>query len=344
MDYTHILYKLCTDIILNVFIFRASMISLNEQRISENFKSNGKFVDLTTTAKNEARAFVELQQLNTLWFNTGTLCNLTCKNCYIESSPTNDELIFITEEEVKVYLDEIDDLNLDTEKIAFTGGEPFLNKEIIPILELSLSRGFEVLVLTNAYRAIDRYFEMLINLNKSFPRKLKLRVSLDHYTAEEHEKERGAKTFDRTLITIQKLVNWGFEISIAGRSLKHEPLLEALEGYQKLLENSKIPLKVEPEKNIVIFPEMSPEKDVPEITTACWDILNTSPHVQMCANERMVVRRKNSTRPVVLPCTLITYDQDFELGSTLKESFKKVYLNHPYCAQFCVLGGASCSV
>ncbi len=320
------------------------MISLNEQRISENFKSRGKFVDLTTTAKNEARAFVELEQLTTLWFNTGTLCNLACKNCYIESSPTNDELVFVSEQEVRTFLDEIIELNLKTEKVAFTGGEPFLNKEMIPILELSLSRGFEVLVLTNAYRAIDRHFETLKSFNTTYPGQLNLRVSLDHYTAEEHEKERGAKTFDRTLSTIQKLVDWGFDISIAGRSLKHEPLFEALEGYQTLLDQSGIPLKIEMDKNIVIFPEMSPEKDVPEITTACWDILNVSPYAQMCANERMVVKRKGSEKPIVLPCTLITYDSDFELGDTLKESFKRVYLNHPYCAQFCVLGGASCSV
>jgi len=64
----------------------------------------------------------------------------------------------------------------------------------------------------------------------------------------------------------------------------------------------------------------------------------------MCAHERMVVKRKGATHPVVLPCTLIAYDKDFELGITLEESFQRVYLNHPYCAQFCVLGGASCSV
>jgi hypothetical protein len=94
---------------------------------------------------------------------------------------------------------------------------------------------------------------------------------------------------------------------------------------------------------MVIFPEMSTSKDVPEITTACWDILGVHPHQQMCATERMVVKRKGSEKPVVLPCTLIAYDEAFELGHSLKESFKRVYLNHPYCAQFCVLGGASCS-
>ena len=48
--------------------------------------------------------------------------------------------------------------------------------------------------------------------------------------------------------------------------------------------------------------------------------------------------------PVVMPCTLIAYDKDFILGNTLKNSDKKVYLNHLFCAEFCVLGGASCSL
>ena len=93
----------------------------------------------------------------------------------------------------------------------------------------------------------------------------------------------------------------------------------------------------------MIFPEMTTDQDVPEITTDCWDILNVKAEHQMCASERMVVKRKGTDIPVVLPCTLIAYDEQFELGTTLKESFQKVYLNHPYCAQFCVLGGASCS-
>ncbi len=316
---------------------------LKELEIAENFASRGKFVDEKITGKGEERAFVEMVKLENLWFNTGTRCNLQCQNCYIESSPTNDELLFITLDEVKQYLDEIDELDLGTKKISFTGGEPFLNKEMLSILSLCLERGYEVLVLTNAYRAIDRYFDELNELNMKYPAKLQLRVSLDHYTAEIHEEERGPKTFERTLITTKKLVSDGFQVSIAGRSLANESISDALLGYQSTLNAFAVDLQVADGSNMVIFPEMSTSKDVPEITTACWDILGVHPHQQMCATERMVVKRKGTEQPVVLPCTLIAYDEAFELGTTLKESFQRVYLNHPYCAQFCVLGGASCS-
>lgn len=48
--------------------------------------------NIKITAKGEDRAYVELTELETLWFSTGTRCNLQCKNCYIESSPANNEL------------------------------------------------------------------------------------------------------------------------------------------------------------------------------------------------------------------------------------------------------------
>jgi organic radical activating enzyme len=316
---------------------------LKEKEIAENFASRGKFVEEKTTGKGEDRAYVDLVKLETLWINTGSRCNLQCQNCYIESSPTNDELLFISKGEVDVYLDEITELKLGTSNISFTGGEPFLNKDMLPILEECLTRGFEVLVLTNAYRAIDKYFDALKRLNSVHPNKLHLRVSLDHYSANIHEQERGPKTFDRTLKTIKKLTDWGFDVSIAGRSLANESRADALLGYQSVLNDYEVNLQVADGNNIVIFPEMSTSKDVPEITIACWDILGVHPHQQMCATERMIVKRKGTDHPVVLPCTLIAYDEAFEMGTTLKESFERVYLNHPYCAQFCVLGGASCS-
>src|SRR5690554_2804740 len=116
-----------------------------------------KFQDMQTTAKGERRASVKLDQLKTLWFNTGSLCNLSCQNCYIESSPRNDRLSYISVPEVQNYLDEIDQQHLETKLIGLTGGEPFLNPSIIAITELILSKGLEVLILTNAHKVLKRH-------------------------------------------------------------------------------------------------------------------------------------------------------------------------------------------
>jgi organic radical activating enzyme len=115
-----------------------------------------KFADPDWTAKREPRATVALDRLETLWINTGTLCNITCQNCYIESSPSNDRLAYITAAEVAAYLDEIVAQGLGTREIAFTGGEPFMNPQLLAMLEDALARGFETLVLTNAMQPMQR--------------------------------------------------------------------------------------------------------------------------------------------------------------------------------------------
>ena len=80
------------------------------REISFKYKPPLKFQDQFVTATGEVRATVEFRTFDTLWFNTGTLCNLTCSNCYIESSPLNDSLVYISIDEVSNYLDELDEL------------------------------------------------------------------------------------------------------------------------------------------------------------------------------------------------------------------------------------------
>ena len=97
------------------------------------------------------------------------------------------------------------------------------------------------------------------------------------------------------------------------------------------------------ETDLILFPEMSMISETPEITTKCWSILGVDPVNMMCADSRMIVKRKEDRLTHVVACTLIPYENDFSYGKYLKDSFKKVYLKHPHCSKFCVLGGASCS-
>lgn len=302
-----------------------------------------KFSNPLITAKGETRASVELGALTTLWINTGTVCNLSCTNCYIESSPRNDRLAFINEKDVSVLLDEVEELKLPVRLIGLTGGEPFVNPHIIPVLENILGRNLEVLVLTNGLRAIRKFLSPLTVLLGSYGEQLKLRISLDHYSLEVHEKERGANTFEETLKTMKWLVENGFCVSIAGRSLISETPSDAIQGYQELLRKEGIPLELRMNDNLVIFPEMDQKHNVPEISQGCWNILGKKSEDQMCASERMIVKKKGEDKLSVMPCTLLAYDEQFILGHSLKDAKTKVYLNHPFCAKFCVLGGASCS-
>src|SRR6056297_3008034 len=109
-----------------------------------------KFADPAWTAGAEPRASVDLEELSTLWLNTGTLCNLECENCYIESSPRNDRLVYITLDEVKSYLSEAEADFGELQGVGYTGREPFMNPEMIESLDETLSAGYKLLVLTNA--------------------------------------------------------------------------------------------------------------------------------------------------------------------------------------------------
>jgi hypothetical protein len=303
----------------------------------------GKFREPSVTARGEARAHVALRALQTLWFNTGTLCNLTCRNCYIESSPRNDRLAYLTRDEVRTYLDEIARDRLPTSVIGFTGGEPFMNPDIISMLDDVLSRGFRALVLTNAMAPLRRLRPRMLALRDAHGDRLTIRVSLDHYAPTVHEAERGRRSWAPTIDGLVWLARNGFMLDVAGRRFTGEPEAALRAGYAKLFGELDVPVDAFDPVRLMLFPEMDPDRDVPEITTACWGILHKSPDDVMCASSRMVVKRKGAQHPVVLACTLLAYDQRFELGRTLAEAAHPVALNHPYCASFCVLGGAACS-
>jgi MoaA/NifB/PqqE/SkfB family radical SAM enzyme len=302
-----------------------------------------KFRDPAVTANGETRATVPLRRLDTLWFNTGTLCNLTCANCYIESSPRNDRLAYLSLDEVREYLDEIARDGLPTRLIGFTGGEPFMNRDIIAMLDLVLSRGFDAIVLTNAMKPLRKLRESLLGLKDRFGERLTIRVSLDHHRRELHEAERGRHSWPVTIEGLTWLARNGFRLDVAGRHFTAETDAELRGGYARLFSELGVPVDAYDPVRLMLFPEMDPGRDVPEITTACWGILRKSPDDVMCASARMVVRRKDASGPTVLACTLVPYDQRFELGRTLAEAAAPIPLNHPYCASFCVLGGASCS-
>jgi len=319
----------------------------------DHFKAR-KFSNPDRTAKGERRARVALRKLETLWINTGTLCNIECANCYIESSPKNDSLVYFSAEDARTVYDEIAELDLGTREIGFTGGEPFLNPDMIEMTRDALARGFEVLILTNAMRPMQRpkVKDGLLGLQRDHGARLTLRVSMDHYSAELHDTERGPGSFDQSRDGLDWLSRIGFNVSIAGRTMWDEPDPEMRAGYARLIAERGWEIDASDPSQLVLFPEMDEKADVPEITENCWRILGMSPDSVMCASSRMIVKRKGAKEPTVLPCTLLPYDTAFEMGASLRESFGAdggmfeqgaVKLCHPHCSKFCVLGGASCS-
>lgn len=301
-----------------------------------------KFSDPDATAKGETRASVGWTGLKTLWLNTGTLCNIECVNCYIESSPRNDRLVYLTQADVRPFLDEID----RPIEIGITGGEPFMCPEILAIMEDVLARGHSLLLLTNAMRPMmrPRIQQGLERLVADHCERMQLRVSLDSHDPALHDAERGAGAFEEACRGLRWLGERGVQVAIAGRQSLAEDEAAARAAYGALAERLGLSIDPSDTRQLVLFPEMVAQDDPPEITTACWGILDKSPNDIMCASQRMVIRRKGAGRATVTACTLLVDDPAFELGATLAEATAApVKLNHPWCATFCVLGGGSCS-
>ena len=302
-----------------------------------------KFQDPFVTAKGEKRAHVALKALETLWFNTGTLCNLTCQHCYIESSPKNDRLVYLTAAEVAEYLDEVDAGALPTSLIGFTGGEPFMNPELPAMLEEVLARDLAALVLTNAMKPMAKCRPALLRLRDRYGERLTIRVSIDHYGRQVHELERGRRSWQPTIDGLVWLARNGFSLHVASRRLSGESEAAIRSGFASLFAELGVAIDTNDPVALMVFPEMDSAADVPEITEACWGILGKSPESVMCATSRMVVKRKGAAHPTVIACTLLPYDPRSELDRTLAEAGVAVPLNHQHCAKFCVLGGGACS-
>jgi sulfatase maturation enzyme AslB (radical SAM superfamily) len=306
---------------------------------------SGKFEDRYVTADGQERASVALGGATTLWFNTGTLCNIECVNCYIESSPSNDRLSYLSVKDVENYLDQITTRNWPVTEIGFTGGEPFMNPAMIDMARVCLARGFEVLILTNAMQPMlrKRMKSGSIDLIREYGDKLTFRISLDHHHPQKNDEIRGIGSYVKTLEGLIWLRDQGAKLAIAARTLWGEAEAENRANFADLFKRYDLAIDAFDPGQTVLFPEMDETVEVPEITTACWGILNKNPQDVMCATSRMVVKRKGAANPVVLACTLLPYAPEFELGSTLEQAENPVHLNHRHCAKFCVLGGASCS-
>ena len=294
--------------------------------------------DWLTTPNHEPRGYIQPQSLKELWFHTGTICNLSCPFCLEGSRPGDSRLNQINFEEVKPFIDEA--LTLGVEKFSFTGGEPFVIKDMIRILNYALDRQ-SCLVLTNATQPLlRRLADIKPVLRKSHP--LNFRVSLDYPDPARHDAGRGEGNFLLALKTLGELYRMGFGVSVARQRGKKEDVQEVDRQYRKYFIQIGIPLNTP----IVSFPDFFPPgavTGVPRITETCMTKYHreeTRPKF-MCSFSKMVVKKDGRLR--VYACTLVDDDADYDFGGTLTESMKvRVMLKHHRCYS-CFAEGASCS-
>lgn len=147
------------------------------------------------------------RHLQALWFQlTGTLCNLECVHCFIACSPTNHHLKFLEPETVYRYLDEATQLGV--REVYFTGGEPFLHKQILPILSRALDVA-PATVLTNGTLITPSVADALAALQAASPYSLEIRVSLDDVDAATNDAIRGKGALAKALRALRLLQERG---------------------------------------------------------------------------------------------------------------------------------------
>jgi molybdenum cofactor biosynthesis enzyme MoaA len=281
---------------------------------------------------------VALSHLDHLWFQVaGTLCNLTCCHCFISCSPKNHTFGFLTLDQVRRALEE--SVALGVNEYYFTGGEPFLNPEMVPILVETLRYG-PATVLTNGTVLKDDWLATLRAAEEAGPYSLEFRVSLDGFSPETNDPIRGAGTFARAMRGVAKLVEHGFlPIITAARTWPDEQDLEVTRQFIEMLRQAgytRPRLKVLPALRLGAEETRLRGYDETERVTA--EMMQGFDATQLiCEHSRIVTDRG------VYVCPILIEKPDARLGATLAEAVRRPFeLAHGACFT-CYQYGAICS-
>jgi AdoMet-dependent heme synthase len=280
---------------------------------------------------------VPIAHLDHLWFQVGgTLCNFECRHCFISCSPHNHSFGFLDLESVRRALDE--SVRLGVKEYYFTGGEPFLNRDMVPILELTLRYG-PATVLTNGTVFKEEWLDRLARADAVSPYSLEFRVSIDGFTAATNDPVRGPGTFDRALHGVRQLVAHGFlPIITATRTSDGQDDGELFRGFVRLLRDNgydRPRIKVLP--TLRIGAEQDRQRGYRDEECVTPEMMDGFDQGQLiCHHSRIVTDRG------VYVCPILIEAPDARLGDTLGEAMKPYALRHHACYT-CYQYGALCA-
>ncbi|CAN5151359.1 hypothetical protein BH09BAC6_BH09BAC6_08620 [soil metagenome] len=132
-------------------------------------------------------------------------CNLTCKHCFNNSEfalPNENSL-----DELKNHIDYLISRKIGN-NLVISGGEPLTRKDIFLLIAYAFEKGLSIELLTNGLIINEDILARLKYFN------VKVRVSLDGFSAVTHEFLRGPGTFTKTVENIIRLVQSGITTGI----------------------------------------------------------------------------------------------------------------------------------
>jgi uncharacterized Fe-S cluster-containing radical SAM superfamily protein len=281
---------------------------------------------------------VGLEALDELWFQvSGTVCNLRCRHCFISCAPDNHAFWFMTRGQVRAALE--DSKALGVKEYYFTGGEPFMNREMEDILEDALHLGPST-VLTNATLLPARRIERLAQVAAASPYTLELRVSLDGLSPETNDPIRGEGTFERCMEGVEGLVRAGFlPIITAMQTWSDEETESYVSRFRGLLAGvgyERARLKILPP--LLIGEEARRTRGYDPTERVTHEMLQGFDLAQLlCTRARLV------TATGVYSCPILLDFPSARLGATLSEAAKRPAPLAESACFTCYMSGAICS-
>jgi MoaA/NifB/PqqE/SkfB family radical SAM enzyme len=278
---------------------------------------------------------VPLLSLDTLWFQVaGTICNITCTHCFISCSPTNHAHEMLTLAQVQAHLD--DARRLGVREYYFTGGEPFLNRDMIPILAATLRQG-PATVLTNGMLLRREICRQLRELADASEYSLDIRVSLDGFDAASHDAIRGKGVWERVMIGMRNLAEAGINPSITVTEVAEG--IATSEGRARFLDLirsfgfDKPRLKVLPLFRIgAEAARTRAYQDWERIT----ELRPDEAEMLQCSTCRMI------TSKGVYVCPILIDSGDALMGQSIEETLRPFLLAHGAC-HTCWVTGMTCT-
>ena len=280
-----------------------------------------------------AHPHVPMRALDTLWFQVaGTLCNIECTHCFVSSSPTNRSHAMLSLRDVERRLDEA--RSLGVREYYFTGGEPFLNRDMIPILAATLKQG-PASVLTNGMLLTPQVCADLRALIDASEYSLDLRVSLDGFDRESHDRVRGTGSWDRAMRGLQNLaaveINPVITVTAIRSAEDRARFLERIRSWGF----TKPRLKVLPLFRVGAEVNRSGNyADWERLTTDTFDA--SAANALQCSSCRMV------TSKGVYVCPILIDSPEARMGETLAETLRPFELRFGAC-HTCWVKGVTCT-
>lgn len=278
---------------------------------------------------------VHLRALDTLWLQVaGTICNIECTHCFISCSPKNHSHEMMSLAEVEARLAEARELGV--REYYFTGGEPFMNRDLLAILEATLKEG-PATVLTNGMLLRADVCRRLRELFDASEYSLDIRVSLDGFDAESHDAIRGKGVWDRVMAGLRNLASVGLNPVITVTTAAEG--VESSEGRARFLEIIRGFGFARPRLKVLPLFRIGAEEQRTR-AYADWERLteidDAGAATLQCSTCRMV------TSKGVYVCPILIEEPEARMGDTLAVTLRPFPLKFGAC-HTCWVDGVTCT-